>query len=81
MIRFGLLGSLVAAVIVGGCQTDPSSSGQTRRSEFGCLAGTVTGAVAGGILGSAIGGGRGRTVATGVGVAGGGAAGYALTCG
>ena len=80
MIRVAFLGSLIAALVIGGCQTDESSSSKLKPSEFGCLAGTLTGAVAGGLLGSAVGGGRGRTVATGVGVAGGGAAGYALTC-
>jgi uncharacterized protein YcfJ len=79
MIRTGLLGAGLAALLLTGCQS-PSGSSSGPRSEFGCLAGTVTGAVAGGLIGSAIGGGGGRLVATGVGVAAGGVGGNLLAC-
>jgi outer membrane lipoprotein SlyB len=80
MLKLALLGA-AAALLLAGCQSEPGSpTAQTTRSEFGCLAGTITGAVAGGLIGSAFGGGSGKVLLTGLGVAGGGFAGNRLAC-
>ncbi len=73
----GITAAVAMAVLVAGCQ---SSSSSAQKSEFGCLAGTMTGAVAGGLIGSAFGGGTGKVVAAGLGVAGGGFVGHQLAC-
>jgi outer membrane lipoprotein SlyB len=74
----GPLAAATLLVLATACQS--SSSGPSQRSEFGCLAGTVTGAVAGGLVGSAFGGGSGQRAMTGLGVGVGALGGNALTC-
>ena len=77
-----LFGLAAAALLVAGCQSGPTSpQTQARNHEFGCIAGTVGGAVVGGLIGSTIGGGSGRTIATAVGIGGGGYVGNRLACG
>ncbi|NYT50093.1 glycine zipper 2TM domain-containing protein [Parapusillimonas granuli] len=71
---------LVGVGALSACQTPSASHGQSRNSEFNCIAGTVGGAVVGGLLGSTIGGGRGRTAATAVGIGAGGYLGNAMGC-
>jgi outer membrane lipoprotein SlyB len=74
----GPLAATMFLVLATACQS--SSSGPSQRSEFGCLAGTVTGAVAGGLVGSAFGAGGGQRAMTGLGVGVGALGGNALTC-
>jgi hypothetical protein len=73
------LSAVMLAALVAACQSPSGSSGSVR-SEFGCLAGTVSGAVAGGLVGSAFGGGRGNTIMTGLGVGVGALGGNQLAC-
>ncbi|WP_269496647.1 glycine zipper 2TM domain-containing protein [Castellaniella sp. S9] len=72
--------ALIGLGALGACQSPSGAHGQSRNSEFNCIAGTVGGAVVGGLLGSTIGGGSGRTVATAVGIGAGGYAGNRLGC-
>ena len=82
MIRVRLLGPVLAAMVICACgSANNSSQGQTKRSEFGCLSGTVTGSIVGGLTGRRFGGGTGRVIETGVGSAAGRFSGSRLTCG
>lgn len=72
--------ALVGMGALTACQTPSGSHGQSRNSEFNCIAGTIGGAVVGGLLGSTVGGGRGRTAATAVGIGAGGYLGNTMGC-
>jgi outer membrane lipoprotein SlyB len=80
MNRMALCAAAVLTALVAACQSPSATSGPSQRSEFGCLAGTVSGAVAGGLIGSAFGGGSGRRAMTGLGVGIGALGGNQLTC-
>ena len=81
MIRVGFLGLVVAAMAVSACRSGNNPPDQTKRSEFGCLAGTVTGSVVGGSIGRGFGRGTGRVITTGIGSGVGRFSGSRLACG
>ncbi|MCB5364714.1 hypothetical protein H0484_13235 [Pusillimonas sp. CC-YST705] len=82
MVKARIVIALIGMGALAACQSPYGSGKQhgSSNSEFNCIAGTVGGAIVGGLLGSAIGGGRGNTVATAVGIGGGGYLGNRMGC-